>query len=114
MKFGMSRVAADDVRSQCMRLACTTTLPAPWARSHALDGADAEQIEGVADDPGRQVGQEEPAPPQLGRFRLQHGAVDEEAAERLRKVPEVSREVVRQVLRHRGVERLRVAEQLQR
>src|SRR5205823_3339620 len=82
-------------------------------RSHALDSADAEQVEAALNDASRQVAQQQTTLPQFERWCLQDRAVVE-AASGLRQVPQIRRDEVRLVLLRRTVEELLESQQLDR
>src|SRR5262249_54750825 len=83
-------------------------------RSHALDGADAEQVKAALNDTTRQIAEQQTTLPPLRRRRLKDWAVDVEAARGLRQIPQIRRYEVRLVLLRRAVEDLLESQQLDR
>src|SRR5208282_1181862 len=75
------------------------------SRLHALDGANAEQIQALLDHAGGQVAEQEAPLAEHGSSRVEHPAVLVKPTVALGQVPEVGRDRTRPVFRRRRVER---------
>src|SRR5262249_42344217 len=80
---------------------------------HPFNGVNAQELERLPYDAGRQIAQKQTAFPELSRFRLENRAIYEEAAVALGQVPQVAGDQVRQALSRRSLQRFLEAEQLQ-